>query len=114
MVSSTRRTAGCGPACPVVWQGRVGDHSPYADSKKVSKKRHQDDACTSARTYGNTQRPAALLRSSRNRRAALVITWFFRLQPGLDSFSRAMGNEISAHPAGPARSWPLRHSIETV
>jgi len=31
MVSSTRRTAGCGPACPVVWQGRVGDHSPYAD-----------------------------------------------------------------------------------
>jgi len=28
---STRRTAGCGPACPVVWQGRVGDHSPYAD-----------------------------------------------------------------------------------
>ena len=32
MVSSTHRTAGCGPACPVVWQGRVGDHSPYADS----------------------------------------------------------------------------------
>jgi len=31
MVSATRRTAGCGPACPVVWQGRVGDHSPYAD-----------------------------------------------------------------------------------
>jgi hypothetical protein len=31
MGSSTRRTAGCGPACPVVWQGRVGDHSPYAD-----------------------------------------------------------------------------------
>src|SRR5580698_2570840 len=31
MVSSTRRTAGCGPACPVVWQGRVGDHFPYAD-----------------------------------------------------------------------------------
>src|SRR6266446_2559661 len=31
MVSSTRRTAGCGPACPVVWQGRVGDYSPYAD-----------------------------------------------------------------------------------
>ena len=31
MVSPTRRTAGCGPACPVVWQGRVGDHSPYAD-----------------------------------------------------------------------------------
>jgi hypothetical protein len=31
MVSLTRRTAGCGPACPVVWQGRVGDHFPYAD-----------------------------------------------------------------------------------
>src|SRR5271154_2199252 len=25
------RTAGCGPACPVVWQGRAGDRSPYAD-----------------------------------------------------------------------------------
>jgi hypothetical protein len=31
MVSPTRRTAGFRPACPVVWQGRVGDHSPYAD-----------------------------------------------------------------------------------
>ncbi|HTT22558.1 MAG TPA: helix-turn-helix domain-containing protein, partial [Candidatus Sulfotelmatobacter sp.] len=26
-----RRTAGCGPACPVVWQGRRGDPPPYAD-----------------------------------------------------------------------------------
>ncbi len=25
------RTAGCGPACPVVWQGRAGDRAPYAD-----------------------------------------------------------------------------------
>jgi hypothetical protein len=25
------RSAGCGPACPVVWQGRRGDPSPYAD-----------------------------------------------------------------------------------
>ena len=25
------RTAVCGPACTVVRQGRVGDHSPYAD-----------------------------------------------------------------------------------
>src|SRR5215469_15343572 len=31
-VSLIRRTARCGPACRVVWQGRVGDHSPYADS----------------------------------------------------------------------------------
>jgi len=29
---STRRTAGCGPACPVVWQGRAGNRAPYADS----------------------------------------------------------------------------------
>lgn len=28
---SIRRTAVCGPPCTVVWQGRVGDHSPYAD-----------------------------------------------------------------------------------
>jgi hypothetical protein len=30
-VGLTDRTAVCGPACTVVWQGRVGDHSPYAD-----------------------------------------------------------------------------------
>src|SRR5258707_13437 len=29
--SLIRRTAVCGPACTVVWQGRVGDHFPYAD-----------------------------------------------------------------------------------
>src|SRR5258708_23656115 len=29
--ASLRGTAVCGPACTVVWQGRVGDHSPYAD-----------------------------------------------------------------------------------
>ncbi len=29
--SSIYRTAGCGPACPVVWQGRTGDRPPYAD-----------------------------------------------------------------------------------
>jgi hypothetical protein len=31
LLTSTPRTAGCGPACPVVWQGRAGDCSPYAD-----------------------------------------------------------------------------------
>jgi hypothetical protein len=30
-LSSIRRTAVCGPACTVVWQGRRGDPSPYAD-----------------------------------------------------------------------------------
>ena len=30
-ISSTRRTAGCGPACPMVWQRRAGARSPYAD-----------------------------------------------------------------------------------
>ena len=30
-LSLIRRTAGCGPACPVVWQGRRGDPLPYAD-----------------------------------------------------------------------------------
>ena len=24
-MTSTDRTAGCGPACPVVWQGRTGE-----------------------------------------------------------------------------------------
>src|ERR1700676_3992026 len=31
MVSSTRRTAGCGPACPVVWEVRTGNRLPYPD-----------------------------------------------------------------------------------
>ena len=30
MIDSTRRTAGCGPACPVVWQGCAGNRVPYA------------------------------------------------------------------------------------
>jgi hypothetical protein len=38
MGSSTRRTAGCGPACPVVWEGRTGNRLPYPDqgNKKVT------------------------------------------------------------------------------
>ncbi len=31
LLTSTPRTAGCGPACPLVWQGRRGDSPPYAD-----------------------------------------------------------------------------------
>jgi hypothetical protein len=31
-VSLIRRTAVCGPACTVVWQGRRGNPSPYADT----------------------------------------------------------------------------------
>jgi hypothetical protein len=30
-VGPTYRTAVCGPACTVVWQGRRGDSPPYAD-----------------------------------------------------------------------------------
>src|ERR1035441_3748588 len=30
-IAQSDRTAGCGPACPVVWQGRRGDSPPYAD-----------------------------------------------------------------------------------
>src|SRR5882762_3253913 len=30
-LSLIRRTAVCGPACTVVWQGRKGDLPPYAD-----------------------------------------------------------------------------------
>ena len=34
MIDSTRRTAGCGPACPVVWQGCAGNRVPYAYSRR--------------------------------------------------------------------------------
>lgn len=30
-LDSTRRTAGSGSACPVVWQGRAGNRDSYAD-----------------------------------------------------------------------------------
>ena len=30
LLTSTSRTAGCGPACPVVWEGRRGDCSPLS------------------------------------------------------------------------------------
>src|SRR6201984_2329816 len=36
-LSLIRRTAVCGPACTVVWQGRRGDPSPYADCADFSK-----------------------------------------------------------------------------
>ena len=39
--SSIHRTAGCGPACPVVWQGRTGDRPPYADFRPAGR-----DWCT--------------------------------------------------------------------
>ena len=32
--SLIRRTAGCGPACPVVWEGRTSDRPPYPDLGK--------------------------------------------------------------------------------
>src|SRR5487761_586405 len=35
-IRSTRRAAGCGPACPVVWQGRAGNRVPYADSAQLT------------------------------------------------------------------------------
>jgi hypothetical protein len=33
-LAQSNRTAGCGPARPVVWQGRRGDSPPYADSAR--------------------------------------------------------------------------------
>ena len=40
----TRRTAGCGPACPVVWEGRSREASPYPDPAS--------DACQGAQGHG--------------------------------------------------------------
>jgi hypothetical protein len=37
-LTSTSRTAGCGPACPVVWQGRAVYRSPYADLVRLKRK----------------------------------------------------------------------------
>src|SRR5271167_1934517 len=34
--SSTRRTAVCGPACTVVWEGRTGDCPPYPDWSRLA------------------------------------------------------------------------------
>jgi hypothetical protein len=35
-LAQSDRTAGCGPARPVVWQGRRGDSPPYADSAEIA------------------------------------------------------------------------------
>jgi hypothetical protein len=43
-LSLIRRTAGCGPACPVVWEGRAGDCSPYRHWRIYGiKDRHPDE-----------------------------------------------------------------------
>jgi len=41
----TYGTAVCGPACTVVWQGRAGDRSPYADLCSASRQRHRLQSC---------------------------------------------------------------------
>jgi hypothetical protein len=46
MVSLTRRTAGCGPACPVVWEGRTGNRLPYPDQYVHARQRQQDAGAT--------------------------------------------------------------------
>ena len=42
---STHRTARCGPACPMVWQGRAGDRTLYADCVGIWLRRPDVQAC---------------------------------------------------------------------
>src|SRR5215510_11589609 len=37
-----RRTAGCGPACPVVWEGRSREASPYPDPGPARSRRQRN------------------------------------------------------------------------
>jgi len=54
--SSTRRTAGCGPACPVVWQGWAGNCSPYADCMRPPpKEKMEGELCFSSFPVGSEQ-----------------------------------------------------------
>src|SRR5258708_2766299 len=72
MVSSTRRTAGCGPACPVVWQGRVGDHFPYADCQKLYGCRRFSSKClTHVDSFG--------WRKGENRASTKVVLQYYRI-----------------------------------
>jgi hypothetical protein len=53
-VAQPDRTAVCGPACTVVWQGRAGDRSPYADwnlatNQRESRELFSGDSCSFAR-----------------------------------------------------------------
>src|SRR6266853_6142070 len=41
----TRRTAGCGPACPVVWEGRSCEASPYPDQLSAARGPQKTDFC---------------------------------------------------------------------
>jgi hypothetical protein len=59
--SSIRRTAGCGPACPVVWQGRRGDSPPYADFCLLLSDGAALARFTSARKLRSPTRPSIVL-----------------------------------------------------
>src|SRR5229473_1983056 len=49
----TRRTAGCGPACPVVWEGRSCEASPYPDPAAFqTAARVHDPNCTQENALG--------------------------------------------------------------
>jgi hypothetical protein len=61
LLTSTPRTAGCGPACPVVWQGRAGDCFPYADCENAGYAR------TSSRATGYRPRGGTAPRSPSRR-----------------------------------------------
>jgi len=45
---SSRRTAACGPACTVVWEGRAGDCSPFSDQEAESARFGTPDVKTNA------------------------------------------------------------------
>jgi hypothetical protein len=46
-LTSTIRTAGCGPACPVMWQGISGRSAdPYADVSRAVSKNSQTKCVT--------------------------------------------------------------------
>jgi hypothetical protein len=67
MVSLTRRTAGCGPAYPVVWQGRVGDHSPYADHDKGFHNQGQRRSRSKGAVAGNRKERPGLKKTAPTR-----------------------------------------------
>src|SRR5664279_2472566 len=48
----TRRTAGCGPACPVVWEGRSCEAHPYPNQLDVSGLHERPGEASPNHVYG--------------------------------------------------------------
>src|SRR5664280_1636917 len=86
--SSIHRTAVCGPACAVVWEGRRGDSPPYPDCEGVAK---MTKSKRGRYTLEFKQEAARLVESGQCQAA---------VSRSLGVVEQTLGNWVKAHRAG--------------